>query len=195
MKSLKGSITAVNLMKAFAGETQARTRYTLYAELARCEGYIQIADIFEETANQEKGHARKFYQILSRNLNGEEIKIEENFPVALYNDAIKNLKSAVMVETYEAEDLYPGFAKIAEEEGYPEVAIVFTEIAEVEEWHAERFQALVNNIKNDQVFRREEPVLWQCINCGYIHEGKEAPLRCPACSYPQEYFKLLCVDF
>ncbi len=190
MKSLKGSKTAENLMKSFAGECQARTRYTYYSSVAKKEGYVQISNIFMETAENEKEHAKRFYKFLKNDYSGEQIEITAGYPVDLYDETVKNLKAAASGENEEWTDLYPTFAKIAEEEGYPEVATVYREIIKVENRHEIRFNKLAKNIEEDKVFKKDEVVLWKCNNCGYIYEGAEAPKACPACAHPQSYFEV-----
>lgn len=187
--SLRGTKTAKNLMISFAGESQARTRYTYYASEAKKEGYVQISNIFMETAENEKEHAKRFMKFLRDDLEGEAIEIEWNYPVAL-SDTKANLLSAANGEQEEWEDMYPEFAKIAEEEGFKEIAYVWREIAEVEERHETRFRKLLANIENDRVFKRDEIVEWKCNNCGYIHKGTSAPELCPACAHPQGHFEL-----
>ncbi|NLK18466.1 MAG: rubrerythrin family protein [Synergistaceae bacterium] len=189
MKSLKGTRTEENLMKAFAGECQARTRYTYYSSTARKEGYVQISNIFMETAENEKEHAKRFYKFLIKDVNGGMVTINAGYPVAL-GDTAFNLQSAADGEKEEWDQLYPEFADIADEEGFPEVAVVFREVAEVEERHERRFRKLHANIVNGTVFKRDEEVEWKCNNCGYVHTGKEAPERCPACDHPQAHFEL-----
>lgn len=192
MKSLKGTKTAVNLMKSFAGETQATMRYKYFAKVAEKEKYIQIRDIFLETSRNEDQHAKRFYRFLQKDFFDEEIEVVQSFPVHLKekDGTLENLKSAAAGEEEENTDMYPGFAKIAKEEGFDEIADAWTEIAEVEEAHEKRYRALIANIENDRVFKRDEEVLWHCLNCGYIHEGKSAPEVCPACLHPQGYFEL-----
>ena len=190
MKSLKGSKTAENLMKSFAGECQARTRYTYYSSVAKKEGYVQISNIFMETAENEKEHAKRFYKFLKNDYSGEQIEITAGYPVALYDDTLKNLKAAASGENEEWTDLYPTFAKIADEEGYPEIAAVYRQIAKVENHHEIRYNKLAKNIEEDKVFKKDETVLWKCNNCGYIYEGAEAPMACPACAHPQSYFEV-----
>ena len=190
MKSLKGSKTAENLLKSFAGECQARTRYTYYSSVAKKEGYVQISNIFMETAENEKEHAKRFYKFLKNDYSGEQIEITAGYPVDLYDETVKNLKAAASGEKEEWTDLYPTFAKIAEEEGYPEVATVYREITKVENRHEIRFNKLAQNIEEDKVFKKDEVVLWKCNNCGYIYEGAEAPKACPACAHPQSYFEV-----
>lgn len=190
MKSLKGSRTAENLMKSFAGESQARMRYTYYSSIAKKQGYVQIANIFLETAEQEKEHAKRFYKFLKDDFADEAIEITADFPVALHEDTLKNLQAAARGENEEWTDLYPKFADIAEEEGYPEIAFVYRKISEVEERHEIRYNKLAKNIEEGKVFKKDETVLWKCNNCGYIYEGQEAPLACPACAHPQAYFEV-----
>jgi len=173
-KVLKDSKTYANLMAAFAGESMARNKYTYYASVAKKEGYEQIAAIFEETANQEKEHAKLEYKYI------DGIK-----------DTIENLKDAIAGENYEWSEMYKEFAEIAEEEGYTEVAFTFRKIAEVEYEHEKRYQKLLDNIQNGQVFKRDEVVRWQCRNCGYVHEGKEAPEVCPSCKHPRAHFEIM----
>ncbi len=189
MKSLKGTKTAENLMKAFAGEGQARNRYSYYASQAKKDGYVQISNIFLETADNEKEHAKRFFKFLIESLDGEAVEITASYPVAL-GTTEANLLAAANGENEEANELYPEFAKVAEEEGFPEVAKAFTEIAEAEERHERRYRKLLDNIENDRVFKRDEEVEWKCDNCGYIHTGKEAPAICPACIHPQEHFEI-----
>lgn len=195
MKSLKGSKTAENLMKSFAGECQARTRYTYYSSVAKKEGYVQISNIFMETAENEKEHAKRFYKFLKDDYSGEQIEITAGYPVALYDDTLKNLKAAASGENEEWTDLYPTFAKIADEEGYPEIAAVYRQIAKVENRHEIRYNKLAKNIEEDKVFKKDETVLWKCNNCGYIYEGAEAPMACPACAHPQSYFEVFVENY
>jgi rubrerythrin len=192
MKSLKGTKTAENLLKAFAGESQARNRYTFYASVADKEGYKQIKNLFIETADNEKEHAKRFYKFLVAGLDGElptAIEITADFPVAL-GTTLENLKAAAAGENEEWSDLYPAFAKVADEEGFPEIAVAFRMIAKVEQHHEERYKKLADNVANGLVFKKSEKVVWKCGNCGYIHEGAEAPDKCPACAHPQSYFEL-----
>lgn len=195
MKSLKGSKTAENLMKSFAGECQARTRYTYYSSVAKKEGYVQISNIFMETAENEKEHAKRFYKFLKNDYSGEQIEITAGYPVALYDDTLKNLKAAASGENEEWTDLYPTFAKIADEEGYPEIAAVYRQIAKVENRHEIRYNKLAKNIEEDKVFKKDETVLWKCNNCGYIYEGAESPMACPACAHPQSYFEVFVENY
>jgi len=188
--SLKGTQTAKNLMISMAGEAQATFRYNLAAKQAKTEGYVQIRDIFEETARNEVEHGKRFYKFLREAYEpGEGLNVDWDYPVT-YADTRANLKSAVDGEHEEAHKMYPEFADLAEKEGFPEIAYVWREIAEVEEAHEKRFQKLLDNIENDRVFEREEELLWKCNNCGYIHKGKAAPDVCPACAHKQEYFEI-----
>lgn len=189
MKSLKGTRTAENLMKSFAGESQARMRYTYYASQARKDGYVQMEKIFLETADDERAHAKRFFNFLSEGLEGEKVEIQADFPVAL-GDTKSNLFAAAEGEKEEWEELYPVFADIADEEGFPEIAYVWREIAEAEERHETRFRKLLENIENNRVFEKDEEVEWKCNNCGYIHIGKSAPEECPACAHDQKYFEV-----
>jgi len=184
---LKGSKTEKNILTAFAGESQARNRYTYFASKARDEGYIQIAQIFEETANQEKEHAKRLFKLLE----GGNVEIQASFPAGVIGTTAENLKEAASGEHYEWTEMYPTFAQIAEEEGFSNIAAIFRSIAVAEKQHEKRYQALKANIESGRVFRREKPVVWRCINCGYIHEGTEAPEICPSCAHPQAYFELL----
>ena len=194
-QSLKGTETAENLLKAFAGESQARNRYTYYANVAEEEGYVQIADIFRETAGNEREHAKRFFNFLKDDLNGEMLEINgAAYPIAL-GDTIANLKAAAAGEREEWDDLYPSFADKAEEEGFKAIAVAFRKISEVEKHHEERYLKLAENIEKGTVFEKEEEVAWKCINCGYIHVGAKAPKVCPTCLYPQDYFELLCDNF
>lgn len=188
-KSLKGTRTAENLMKAFAGEGQARNRYSYYASQAKKDGYVQMSNIFLETAENEKEHAKRFFKFLKEDLDGEAVEITAAYPVAL-SDTRSNLLAAANGENEEANELYPEFARVAEEEGFSKVAYVFREIAEAEERHEARFRKLLENIELDRVFKRDEVVEWKCNNCGYVHTGKEAPGVCPACDHAQEHFEI-----
>ncbi len=186
MKSLKGTRTEKNLLIAFAGESQARNRYTYFASKAKKEGYVQIAAIFEETANQEKEHAKRLFKFLE----GGEVEITASFPAGVIGSTLENLKAAALGENYEHSQMYPEFARIAREEGFPEIAAVFEAIAVAERYHEARFKALAENIEAGRVFKREKRLRWRCRNCGYVHEGEEAPEICPACAHPQAYFEL-----
>jgi len=190
--NLKGTKTAENLLKAFAGESQARNRYTFYASVADKEGYKQIRNIFIETADNEKEHAKRFYKFLLAGLKDElpaTIMINAGYPVAQGN-TLDNLKAAANGENEEWSELYPAFAKVAEEEGFPEIAQVFRAVCVSEQRHEERYLKLAKNIEEGKVFKRDEKVLWKCGNCGYVHEGNEAPKECPACAHGQAFFEL-----
>ena len=187
MGSLQGTQTEKNLLTAFSGESQARNRYTYFASKAKKEGYVQIADIFTETANQEKEHAKRLFKFLE----GGEVEITGAFPAGVIGTTIENLKDAAVGEHYEQTEMYPGFAKIAREEGFDSIAAVFEAIAVAEKQHEKRYVDLAANIEAGKVFKRDEKVIWRCRNCGYLHEGSEAPEVCPACDHPQAHFELL----
>ena len=187
MPELKGTQTEKNLLTAFAGESQARNRYTYFTSKAKAEGYVQIADIFQETADQEKEHAKRLFKFLE----GGEVEIAAAFPAGVIGSTLENLKEAAGGENYEWQEMYPGFAKVAREEGFDAVAMVFEAIAVAEKQHAKRYEGLASNIENDQVFKRADAVAWRCRNCGYVHEGAAAPEMCPACAHPQAHFELL----
>jgi rubrerythrin len=191
MKSIKGSETEKNLLKAFAGESQARNRYTYFASVARKEGLEQIKAIFEETADNEKEHAKVFFQYLE----GGMVEIKAKYPAGKIQTTQENLKEAANGEHEEHSILYPEFERVARKEGFEEVASCFKEIAEVEEFHEERYRKLLENVKNKLVFKNDKVVKWHCRNCGYIHEGKDAPLVCPACKHPQAYYELLAENY
>lgn len=194
MKSLKGTKTAENLMKSFSGESQARNRYTYYASVAKKEKFIQISNIFTETADNEKEHAKRFYQFLLKDLNGEAITIQATFPVAL-GDTKSNLLAAAEGEKEEWDELYPAFAAVAEEEGFPIIANIFREIAEVEQHHEARYRKLHANLVSGEVFKKDTIVEWKCNNCGYIHTGQSAPDMCPACAHPQGHFEVFMENY
>jgi rubrerythrin len=185
--SIKGSQTERNLMKSFSGESQARNRYTFFAGAARKEGLVQIALIFEETAAQEKEHAKRFFDFLE----GGEVEITDSYPAGKTGTTLENLKAAAAGEEHEWSELYPGFAKVAREEGFVQIAIAFERISIAEKQHGKRYQDLAANLEAGRVFKRNETVTWRCINCGYLHEAAEAPKLCPACMHPQSYFELL----
>ncbi|HHV59579.1 MAG TPA: rubrerythrin family protein [Clostridiaceae bacterium] len=190
--NLKGTKTAENLLKAFAGESQARNRYTFFASVADKEGYKQIRNIFIETADNEKEHAKRFYKFLLEGFKGElpaTIEINAGYPVA-QGTTLENLRAAQAGEHEECEDLYPAFAKVAEEEGFPEIAEVFRMISVSEKYHEIRYSKLAYNIENGLVFKKPEKIKWKCGNCGYVHEGPEAPGLCPACAHPQSFFEV-----
>lgn len=184
---LKGSRTEKNLLTAFAGESQARNRYTYYASQARKDGFVQIALIFEETANQEKEHAKRFFQ----HLKGGEVEIQAAFPAGPVGTTAENLKAAAAGEHYEWTNMYPGFAKIAREEGFEAIAKTFEAVSVAEKQHEKRYLGLLSNVESGKVFKKDKPVVWRCINCGYLHEGKDAPASCPACAHPQACYELL----
>ncbi|MFX1294712.1 MAG: rubrerythrin [Promethearchaeota archaeon] len=187
MASVKGTKTEKNLLTAFAGESQARNRYTFFASKARKEGYQQISNIFLETAANEKEHAERLFKFLE----GGEVEITAAFPAGTIEDTAENLKNAAAGENYEWTDMYPGFAKIADEEGFNIIAGAFRSIAVAEKQHEKRYLKLRENVLKKRVFKRDKAVKWRCGNCGYIHEGKEAPEVCPACDHKKEYFELL----
>lgn len=196
MSDFKNSKTCSNLMKAFAGESQARMRYTYYASVARKEGYHQIADIFIETAENEKEHAKLFYNLLLKHgMNEQMVEISGAiYPVA-YGDTLKNLEYAANGEKEEWTAIYRDFADIAEKEGYPDVAATFRLVGGVEKRHEARYRKLAQNIREKMVFKRNEKVAWICRNCGHVHEGPEAPQTCPVCQHPQEYFQLFVENY
>lgn len=184
---LKGSRTEKNLLTAFAGESQARNRYTYAAGEARKEGLIQISLIFEETANQEKEHAKRFFSFLK----GGEVEIKAAFPAGVIGSTAENLKAAAAGEHHEWTELYPGFGKVANEEGFAAVSALFQNVSVAEKQHEKRYLGLLANVKAGTVFKKGKPVVWRCINCGYLHEGLEAPAACPTCAHPQAFFELL----
>ncbi len=187
MASLKGTQTEKNLLTAFAGESQARNRYTYFASQAKKEGYVQISDIFTETANQEKEHAKRFFKFLE----GGEVEIAAAFPAGVIGTTLENLKAAAAGEHYEHTEMYPGFAKVARKEGFNAIAAVLEAISVAEKQHEKRYNDLAANIEAGKVFLKDETVTWRCRNCGYLHEGEEAPELCPACDHPQAHFELL----
>jgi rubrerythrin len=187
MASLKGTQTEKNLLTAFSGESQARNRYTYFASKAKKEGYVQISDIFTETANQEKEHAKRLFKFLE----GGEVEITGAFPAGVIGTTLENLKDSAAGEHYEQTEMYPEFAKTAREEGFDTIAEVFEAIAVAEKQHEKRYVDLAANIEAGKVFKRDEKVTWRCRNCGYLHEGSEAPEVCPACDHPQSHFELL----
>lgn len=186
MTSLKGTRTEKNILTAFAGESQARNRYTYYAKKAKKEGYVQISNFFEETANHEKAHAKRLYQFLE----GGEVEITGAFPAGIIGTTAENLKGAAGGENHEWTTMYPEFADIADEEGFPAVAAAMRSIARAEKMHETRYLALLANIEANKVFKKDEPVKWKCNNCGYIHEGPEAPEMCAACAHPKAHFEV-----
>ena len=192
--NLKGSETEKNLLKAFAGESQARNRYTYFASVAKKEGYEQISAIFTETADNEKEHAEIFFKYLEKS-EGLPVEITANYPAGKIGKTQENLLASANGEKEEWEELYPGFEKKAEEEGFKEIAISFKEIAEVEEQHEKRYRTLLQNIEENKVFKKDKIVKWKCRNCGYVHEGKDAPEECPACKHAKAYYEILSENY
>jgi rubrerythrin len=190
-KSIKGTETEKNLLKAFAGESQARNRYTYFSGVARKAGFEQIAAIFLETAENEKEHAKVFF----KHLEGGDLEITAAYPAGVIGDTKANLEAAAAGERMEWSDLYASFEKTARAEGFPEVAASFKEVSDVEAFHEKRYRKLAANIETGQVFKRPAPVKWHCINCGYIHEGPEAPALCPACKHPRAYYEILAENY
>jgi len=186
-KSIKGSQTEKNLLIAFSGESQARNRYTYFAGAAKKEGLVQIAHIFEETANQEKEHAKRFFKFLE----GGDLEITETFPAGRIGTTLENLRAAAAGEEHEWTDMYPAMAKVAREEGFEAVARAFEAISVAEKQHGKRYTDLADNLEAGRVFKRNGKVVWRCRNCGYLHEADEAPEICPACLHPQAHFELL----
>ena len=184
---LKGSQTERNILTAFAGESQARNRYTYFASQAKKDGFVQIAGIFEETANQEKEHAKRLFKLLK----GGEVQIQAAFPAGVIGTTLENLRAGAAGEHYEWTDMYPSFAAKAREEGLETIAKIFDAIAVAEKQHEKRYLALAANVESGKVFQKDKPVVWRCLNCGYLHEGTEAPKVCLACAHPQAYFELL----
>ncbi|MCE5248754.1 rubrerythrin family protein [bacterium] len=187
MTQLKGSRTEKNLLTAFAGESQARNRYTYFSSQAKKDGFVQIANIFAETADQEKEHAKRLFKFLE----GGEVEIKASFPAGVIGTTSANLKESAAGEHYEQAEMYPGFAKTALEEGFNEIAAVFNAIAVAERQHEKRYLDLAKNIDTGRVFKRTSSVVWRCINCGYLYEGTEAPAKCAACNHPRDHFELL----
>ena len=184
---LKGSKTVKNLITAFAGESQARNRYTYFASKARKEGYMQISAIFAETADQEREHAKRLFKFMT----GGEAEIAAAFPFGVIGETVDNLKAAAAGENYEWTTMYPAFAATAREEDFEEIAAAMEAIAVAEKQHEKRYLALAKNIAESKVFKKDSPVVWRCLNCGYLHEGAEAPKECPACAHPQAHFEVL----
>ncbi len=195
LKSIKGSQTEKNLLASFAGESQARNRYTFAAAKAKEEGYEQIAAIFMETAENEREHAKRYFSFLE----GGEVEITAGYPAGfstgVVGSTLENLQAAAAGENFEHTSLYPGFADVAEQEGFKEVAMAFRKVAEVEVWHETRYNKLIKNVENGMVFKRKTPVKWICRNCGRVHEGMKPPKTCPTCLYPQSYFELYCENY
>lgn len=187
MKSVKGTRTEKNLLTAFAGESQARNRYTYFASQARKDGFVQMAGIFEETANQEKEHAKRLFKLLE----GGELEVTASFPAGVVAGTLENLKGAAAGENHEWTSMYPEFARVARGEGFEDIALVFEAIAVAEKQHEKRYLDLAANIEDNRVFKRNSEVVWRCMNCGYLHKGKDAPAECPACAHPQAHYELL----
>jgi len=191
MRKLKGTQTEKNLLSAFAGESQARNRYTYFASAARKEGYEQIAAIFTETAENEKEHAKRFFKFLE----GGDVEITAAFPAGVVSTTAENLLAAADGEKHEHTVLYPEFAKVAEAEDFAEIAQIFRAVASVEKQHEKNYRTLRENVLNKRVFEKAQPIKWRCRNCGYIHEGNKAPDKCPACAHPQAYFEVLAENY
>jgi rubrerythrin len=187
MPNLKGSQTEKNLLTAFAGESQARNRYTYAASQAKKEGFVQISAIFQETADQEKEHAKRLFKFLE----GGDTEIQAAFPAGVIGTTAENLEAAAGGEHYEWTEMYPGFAKVAREEGFDAIAAVFEAIAVAEKQHEKRYLDLLANVKNGTVFKKDTAVVWRCRNCGYLHTGPQAPEACPACAHPKAHFEIL----
>ncbi len=187
MASVKGTQTEKNILTAFCGESQARNRYTYFAAQAKKEGYVQMQHIFEETADQEKEHAKRLFKLLE----GGEVEVTAAFPAGVIGTTVENLKEGAAGENYEHTIMYPGFAVTAREEGFPAIAAIFEAIAVAEKQHEKRYLDLVANIEAGQVFSKSEKVTWRCRNCGYLHEGEDALEMCPACAHPKAHFELL----
>ena len=190
-KSIKGSRSEKNLLAAFAGESQARNRYTYFASAARKEGFEQIANIFTETAENEKEHAKIFF----KHLEGGDAQITASYPAGAIKDTKTNLEQAAAGENLEWTTLYADFAKTAKDEGFEEVTLSFEQISKVEKFHESRYRILINNIAANEVFKKRTPVKWHCINCGYVTEGTEPPKQCPACKHPQAFYEVLAENF
>lgn len=184
-KSIKGTRTEQNLLKSFAGESQARNRYTYFASVAKDEGYRQIEAIFQETADQEKEHAKRFFKFLE----GGDLEITASYPAGVIGTTAENLKAAADGEHCEAEELYPEFAKVAEEEGFKEIATAYHNIIKAEKEHERRYLKLLERVESGKFFERDEEIYWQCRNCGFVVKAKKAPAKCPACDHPQEHFE------
>ncbi len=187
MKQLKGTQTEKNLLSSFAGESQARNRYTYFAGKAKKEGFVQIAAVFEETANQEKEHAKRFFQFLE----GGDLTITADFPAGVIGSTLDNLTAAAAGEHHEHTALYPEFARVAAQEGFEAIANVFNAVSVAERQHEKRYRDLARNVERGEVFKKGSSVVWRCINCGYLHQGEEAPDVCPACAHPRDYYEIL----
>ena len=190
-KSVKGTRTEKNLLASFAGESQARNRYTYFASAAKKEGYEQISRIFLETAENEKEHAKLFFKFLE----GGDVEITAGYPAGVIGDTKANLEAAADGELHEWTTIYSDFSNVAKDEGFEEIARTFEQVAKVERYHEARYRALVKNITNNEVFSKKTPVKWHCINCGYVYEGQAAPKSCPACKHPQAYFEVLAENY
>ncbi len=186
MKSIKGTQTEKNLLKSFAGESQARNRYTYFASVAKKEGYVLISQIFAETADQEKEHAKRFFKFLE----GGPLEITAAYPAGMIGTTADNLTEAAAGEHEEWTELYPEFARVADEEGFPVIAAVYRAVCVAEKRHEDRYKTLLRKVQNGTSFKQGQPVVWRCLNCGYIYEGAEAPKKCPACDHPQAYFEV-----
>jgi len=191
MKSVKGTKTEQNLLKSFAGESQARNRYTYFASVAKKAGLEQISAIFLETADNEKEHAKRFFGFLE----GGDLSITASYPAGIISDTATNLEAAANGENLEWTTLYKNFSLEAKNEGFDEIATLFKEISEVEEQHEKRYRALLRNVNEKKVFKKDKPIKWHCRNCGYVHEGAEAPQKCPACAHPQAYYEVLAENY
>jgi rubrerythrin len=190
-KSIKGSKTEKNLLAAFAGESQARNRYTYFASVAKKEGFEQISKIFIETADNEKEHAKVFF----KHLEGGDVEITAAFPAGMIKDTKSNLEAAAAGENLEWTTLYQDFSKIAQDEGFPDIARSFDQVARVERFHEARYRKLINNLANGEVFKKKSTIKWHCLNCGYVFEGAEAPHECPACKHPKAFFEVLVENY
>jgi rubrerythrin len=188
---LKGSKTEKNILTAFAGESQARNRYSYFASQAKKDGFEQMRLVFEETANQEKEHAKRLFKLLE----GGETEIQAAFPAGVIGSTAENLEAAAGGENYEWTEMYPSFAKVAREEGFDDIAKIFESIAVAEKQHERRYRGLLANIEAGKVFKKDKPVVWRCLNCGYLHEGAEPPDECPACAHPKAYNEVLCENW
>jgi rubrerythrin len=188
---MKGSRTEKNLLAAFAGESQARNRYTFFASVARKEGYEQISGIFQETADNEKEHAQLFFN----HLKGGDVQITASYPAGVTGSTAENLEAAAKGEKLEWGTLYPGFAEVAQKEDFKEVSKTFREVGEVEKYHERRYNKLLANMEEDRVFKKDKPIKWKCRNCGYVFEGPEAPEKCPSCSHPRAFFEVWCENY
>lgn len=189
--SLKGTQTEKNILTAFAGESQARNRYTYFASQAKKDGYVQMQAVFEETAGQEKEHAKRLFKLLE----GGEVEIQAAFPAGVIGTTAENLKEAAGGENFEWTEMYPGYAETARKEGFPEIARIFESIAVAEKQHEKRYLGLLANLEKGAVFKKDQPVRWFCRNCGYVEEGREAPDKCPSCDHPQAHFEVVCENW